>query len=374
MSAVHDSPLVRSLVAGVTAFRLACLGWLVAVLVATREDIARPWAAVVLVGAATVLSVVFALRLRRNGATALLGRRVLAVDVAVAASLAVGDGIVYDGPHLLSLGSAWPLTSVLSVGIGWRARGGALAGVVVGVAHAVGDFLEPGTMWGPGEILGRTSTLFLYTMAGAMSGFAAGRLLDAEEEVALTRARDEVARTLHDGVLQTLAVVQRRSGDTDLASLARDQERELREYLFGAGIADGGGDLGAALRSVAGRAERRDGNTIRIVVAPDVPVLGRGIVEAVAGAVGEACTNAAKHGGARIVTVYAEPTDDGLVCSVKDDGTGFEPASAPEGVGLRSSIRGRIEEVGGRVELDPNPGRGTEVRLFVPTARRSLAP
>lgn len=369
---MHDSPLVRSLVTGLTAFRIACLVWLVAILVATRREVDRPWAAVVLVGAATVVTIVWSLRLRREGPTALLGRRPLAIDVAVAAALAVGDGIVFDGPHSLSLGSSWPLTSVLSVSIGWGTRGGAAAGVVVGVANAVGDLVE-GASWSFGEILSRASTLFLYTMAGAMAGYASKRLIAAESEIALTRARDEVARTLHDGVLQTLAVVQRRSDDSQLAELAREQELELREYLFGTGVADGGGDLGAALRHVARRSERRDGTTVRVVVAPDVPQLDPPAVEAIAGAVGEACTNAAKHGDARTITVYAEPSGTGLSCTVKDDGRGFDPASTTEGVGLTRSIRGRMAEIGGEVDIDPNPGHGTEVRLTVPSSPRTLS-
>lgn len=369
---MHDSPLVRSLVTGLTAFRVACLVWLVAILVATRDDVDRPWAAVVLVGAATVVTVVWALRLRSEGPTALLGRKPLAIDIAVAASLAVGDGIVFDGPHSVSLGSSWPLTSVLSVAIGWGTRSGAAAGVVVGVANAIGDLVE-GAAWNFGEILSRASTLFLYTMAGAMGGYAAQRLIVAEQEIALTRARDEVARTLHDGVLQTLAVVQRRADDPQLAELARDQERELREYLFGTGVADGGGDLGAALRHVARRSERRDGTTIRVVVAPDVPDLDDDVVEAVAGAVGEACTNAAKHGDATTITVYAEPSGRGITCSIKDDGRGFEPGTASEGIGITRSIRQRIAEVGGQVEIDPNPGHGTEVRLTVGRGSRTLS-
>ncbi|MDE0803017.1 MAG: ATP-binding protein [Acidimicrobiales bacterium] len=370
---MHDSPLVQSLVSGLTAFRVACLVWLIAILGATRNEVDRPWVAFALVSAATIVTAVWVFRLRSAGPTALLGRKPLAIDVTVAASLAVGDGIVFDGPHSLSLGSSWPLTSVLSVAIGWGARGGAAAGVVVGVANALGDLIE-GSVWTFGEILSRASTLFLYTMAGAMAGYASRRLIAAEAEIAMTRARDEVARTLHDGVLQTLAVVQRRSDDTQLAALAKDQERELREYLFGAGVAEGGGDLGAALRHVATRAEKRDGTSIRVVVAPDVPTLDRAVVEAVAGAVGEACTNAAKHGEARTVTVYAEPTDDGLTCSVKDDGRGFDPGTTTEGVGLTRSIRGRVADVGGRVVVDPNPGRGTEVRLTVPSSPRSLSP
>lgn len=371
---VHDSPLVRSLVTGLTVFRGACLAWLVAVLLATRGQIGRPWAAWMLVGAAAVVSVVWAVQLRRTGARWLLRPGALAVDVAVAAGLSLGDGIVYDGPHPLSLGSAWPLASVLSAGIALGARGGGAAGVVVGVGRTVGDLLEPGGGWSADEALSRASTLFLYTLAGAMAGFAARRLIEAETEIAMTHAREEVARTLHDGVLQTLAVVQRRSDEPELARLAREQERELREYLFGTGLVDGGGDLGAALRHVAARCERRDGTAVRVVVAPDLPDLDPHVVEAVAGAVGEACTNASKHGGARTVTVYAEPEDGTITCSVKDDGRGFEAGTA-EGTGLSGSVRGRIEGVGGTVDIDPNPGRGTEVRLRVPVrSRRTLSP
>ena len=78
--------------------------------------------------------------------------------------------------------------------------------------------------------------------------------------------------------------------------------------------------------------------------------------------------NAGKHGHAQRVTVFAEPDDAGagVCCSVHDDGSGFEPATAREGVGLSRSIRGRMEEVGGRVEIESRPGSGTEVRLWLP--------
>ena len=140
----------------------------------------------------------------------------------------------------------------------------------------------------------------------------------------MVQAREEVARTLHDGVLQTLAVVQRRATRSDLVRLARDQERELREYLFGAEPA--GGELGPRLRQAAARFEDHFDARAQVIVADDLPKLADDRVDALAGAVSEALTNAGKHGGARTVTVYAEPDDDGGVfCSVKDDGRGFEP-------------------------------------------------
>jgi signal transduction histidine kinase len=104
-----------------------------------------------------------------------------------------------------------------------------------------------------------------------------------------------------------------------------------------------------------------------VVVADDVPALPPEQVSAVAGAVREALTNAGKHGAATRVTVYAEPSDDGgLFCSVKDDGGGYDTAAVPDGIGLGRSVRGRMAEVGGRVEVVSAPGFGTEVRLWLP--------
>jgi signal transduction histidine kinase len=211
------------------------------------------------------------------------------------------------------------------------------------------------------------STIVLYALAGGLAGFVTARLRAAERRISLAQAREEVARTLHDGVLQTLAVVQRRSAEPELVRLAREQERELREFLFGTTSAVGaGGDLGTRLRRAAARFEDRYGATARVVVAEDLPALPDRVVDAVAGAVGEALANAGKHGGAATVTVFAEPTDGEVFCSVKDDGAGFDPSAVTESTGLRRSVRGRIADVGGRIEVDGRPGRGTEVRCWVP--------
>jgi signal transduction histidine kinase len=170
-------------------------------------------------------------------------------------------------------------------------------------------------------------------------------------------------------VLQTLAVVQRRAGDPELARLAHDQERELREFLFGAGVAEGGGDVGTRLRASAARYEDRFDGRAQVVVAPDLPPLAPAVVDALVGAVAEALTNAGRHGAARRVTVYAGPDDSGsgAFASVKDDGTGFDAGAVAEGVGLGRSVRARVAEVGGHAEVDGNPGGGTEVRLWVPS-------
>ena len=183
----------------------------------------------------------------------------------------------------------------------------------------------------------------LYAQAGAVAGFVVGRLRAAEAQISAARAREEVARTLHDGVLQTLAVVQRRSSDPQLATLARDQERELRDYLFG--VQARHTDLLTRLRAAAGRFERNEGVRAEVIAVEEPGDEDPRVTEALAGAVGEALANAAKHGRSSHVVVYVEPDDDGAVRL---------------GEGRRRRVRHRRHRRGrGSDELDQGPdGRG----------------
>jgi signal transduction histidine kinase len=342
--------LDRGMHAGVSALRVAAWAWLAVVTAAERDRLARPGLA------AALLLVVLAW----SAVAALQRRWIPAVDLVLGVALLAADRHVYDGEHPQGFGGAWPLAGAIATGLAWGPWVGAGGGVVLGVARAAGSAEAAG--------ISLVSSGVLYALAGGVAGFVAERLRRAESEVAAARAREEVARTLHDGVLQTLAVVQRRSGDAELARLAREQERELREWLFGGGAEPATTDLGAALRAAAARAEDRDGLRAEVVVV-EADGLASEVVAAVAGAVGEALTNAAKHGGADRATVYVDADADGLFVSVKDGGRGFdgEAGEAGEGQGITRSIRGRIAEVGGTVEIDGNPGRGAEVRLRIPT-------
>jgi signal transduction histidine kinase len=371
-AAGHDreDALVRSLLTGIAVFRWLAWAWAAVLLVVNRSELrepqARPWLALALVGAALLVTVVDTALLSVEPVR-LLSAPVVVAELVVAFALEVGDEVAYNGvSHPQTLSSAWPLAGVLTAGIAFRARGGMLAGAAIGLGRGIGEVVGPG-VWTDRDTVGVVSSMVLYALAGLVAGFVTARLREAERRISLAQAREEVARTLHDGVLQTLAVVQRRTEDPDLVRLAHEQERELREFLFGTpGAVGGGGDLGTRLRAAAARFEDRYGGSARVVLASDTPALAPGVVEALAGAVGEALANAGKHGAAGRVTVFAEPLDGELFCSVKDDGEGFDPDASPEGAGLRRSVRGRIAEVGGRVEVDGRPGRGTEVRCWVP--------
>jgi signal transduction histidine kinase len=193
----------------------------------------------------------------------------------------------------------------------------------------------------------------------------------AEERAERIRSQEraELAAHLHDSVLQTLTLVQKWAGDpTEVAALARRQERELRAWLAGNGSSPAGSSFAAALRAAAEEVE--DGHRVKVeVVAVGDRPLDEG-AEAVVAATREALTNAAKFApGAGAVTVYAEAEADRLQVFVHDRGPGFEPTSVPaDRRGLRESIVGRMERHGGRAEIRSTPGQGTEVELVLERA------
>ena len=191
------------------------------------------------------------------------------------------------------------------------------------------------------------------------------RSLAAEREERIrSQARAEMGAHLHDSVLQTLALVQKRADDPRaVAALARTQERELRAWLAGR---EGDHDrLAAALEAVAGEVERAHGVPVEIVVVGDRALDGRG--EALVAAAREAMVNAAKFGGGSPVDVYAEASDDALQVFVRDRGPGFDPDAVSEDRrGVRESIVGRMARHGGQAAIHSAPGAGTEVELTIP--------
>lgn len=193
-------------------------------------------------------------------------------------------------------------------------------------------------------------------------------LADARAEQARAEERSATAAHLHDSVLQTLALVQRRADDeAAVRSLARRQERELRDWLFGERREAAAGTLADALAGVASEVERDHGVSVEVVTVGGAPVDQR--VEALVAAAREALVNAAKHAGVDRVSLYAESDAAGQRVFVRDRGVGFDPDAPPgDGRGLQASIRERMVRAGGSAEVRSAPGRGTEVRLRLPAA------
>ncbi len=355
------------------AFRWAALAWMVTVVALLRHDLARPWLAVVLVGLAAAVTVAWSVVLRSNPSALQRPGPVLA-ELACGVAIVIGDGFAYEPGHVFgpsqSLGVIWPLSGVLAAGVILGPWAGATAGAVMGLARFPDALANGVRQFNDGQILSIVSSAVVFSLAGATVGYIVVLLRGAREEVAEARAREEIARTLHDGVLQTLAHIQRRSREAGIVTLAHEQERDLRDYLFRTRptrLAPGAADLALRLRAAVARFEDAFDASAEVLVADDLPAMSVAQVDAIAGAAGEALNNAGKHGHARRVIIYVEPDDgQGVFCSVKDDGTGFDSATVPDGVGLARSVRGRVAEVGGRVEVRSTPGQGTEVSMWVP--------
>jgi signal transduction histidine kinase len=337
-------------------------------LAVSRDDLRRPAVVVAAAGAALVFTIWATTALKTNP-DLLLDRRAVALELAIGAALLVLDGVVAERGSLFttrqSLGSAWPFTGILTAGVALGPVPAAVAGLAMGGARLAGMLINDTPLDEAGRVVSLVNTTVFYIVAGTVGGYLARLVLRAEKDISAARARDEVARTLHDGVLQTLALVERRTDDPALARMAREQERELRAFLAGDATAPDH-DVASGLRRLAAQAEDRFGTRVAVVVADDLAPPRPEATTALLGAAQEALTNAGKHGRSGSVTIYVEPQDGGTFCSIRDDGRGFDPDGTTEGLGIRQSIRGRIDEVGGWATVQSRPGEGSEVCLWVP--------
>jgi signal transduction histidine kinase/phage shock protein PspC (stress-responsive transcriptional regulator) len=191
------------------------------------------------------------------------------------------------------------------------------------------------------------------------------RDLDTERAARIREAeRADLAAHLHDSVLQTLSLIQRHGGNQAVVTrLARSQERDLRDWLYGPRPADGG-TLATEVRTAAADIEDRHGVAVEVVLVGDRSFDER--VGALVCALREAIVNAARHAGAP-VQVYVESGPDAVEAFVRDRGQGFDLATVPaDRLGVRESIIARMERHGGHATVRSRRGEGTEVRLVLP--------
>ena len=177
--------------------------------------------------------------------------------------------------------------------------------------------------------------------------------------------RADIAAHMHDSVLQTLALIQRRAEDPQaVVQLARAQERDLRSWLF-EGRAPGDADASSfaeGVRQIQRDVEAMHGVPVEVVIVGDCPLDEH--VAALLAAGREATVNAAKWSGAAVISVFAEVEADKVNVAVRDRGKGFDPAAVPgDRKGVAESIRGRMSRHGGEATVQSAPGEGTKVTL-----------
>lgn len=187
--------------------------------------------------------------------------------------------------------------------------------------------------------------------------------------------RANIASHLHDSVLQTLALIQKRASDpAQVTTLARRQERELRQWLFAVGERSRNDptSVAAAIERIAEDIEDTfELQVSQVVVGGDAP-LGDNEQAAIAAA-RECLVNVAKHAGVDRADVFCEvlSTDDVpcLELFIRDRGRGFDPDAVPaDRRGLALSVHQRIESRGGSVRVRSKIGSGTEVAIRIPVS------
>ena len=256
--------------------------------------------------------------------------------------------------------------------------------------------VEPGVSR-PGQVLvsrgGRVVAALLYdpaptdeAAARALAGAAYTLLHNAqlvdELQAARTRSASSAAverrrleRDLHDGAQQRLLMLRLK-----LAEIEAGADPETARQLVAADedLADALEELRAVAHGIyppvlrergvadALRARALRGPVDIQVVAGDVGRLDPSVELAVYFCALEALQNAIRHGGQdAAITVTLRREAEELAFAVADDGPGFDPLDANGGAGL-TGMRDRITVVGGQLEIDSAPGRGTTVRGQVP--------
>jgi len=190
--------------------------------------------------------------------------------------------------------------------------------------------------------------------------------------------RADMAAQVHDSVLQTLALIQRRAGEPQqVIQLARAQERELRAWLFD-GRAPGSIDrqgmtFAAGVRLIQQEVEAQHRVAVEAVTVGDCELDDD--LSALLAAAREATINAVKWSGAEVVSIFAEVEPAEVSLFVRDRGRGFDPESVPgDRKGLAESVHARMARRGGSAAVRSAQGEGTEVSLTMPRAAGERQP
>ncbi len=213
------------------------------------------------------------------------------------------------------------------------------------------------------------------------------RLYEASRERSISEERDRLARDLHDALTQRLfslnlileATSAKVGGDPEVTRASLGQARELVDAALGelrslifelrppVLEADG---LAGSVRKHAELLSRAHGLEVNMAVSGDDDKVAPDVQRHLFRVVQEALSNVVRHASARSVGVEVHVSDepDAVQVVVSDDGVGFDPdarAIAARRLGL-TSMRERVESLGGRFEVVSAPGQGTTVTAEVP--------
>ena len=381
-TAEPEPTVVTALWRGLDVFRP--IAWLYAVYSTSirHQDLARPGLAWVVLGVLGAWTIGMVLYRTRN-------TWVVGVELALACAAILSTRLV-DTTEVIAAGAKtlpgfWPAAAVLAWAVlkGWR------AGMLAAFFVALADILEVGV---PSD--NTISNIVILVLLGGCIGYCADlsrdghvTLSEALRVQAEVRERDRLARTVHDGVLQTLAYIHRRGVDMggearELGSMAADQERLLRALVSDVSSTHGTG--GPHLDAVVGREvdlrlllHRYAGRAVNVIPPAEPVLMVHRVAEELAAAVGAALDNVRSHGGVDAQAwVLIEDQGKDVTVTIRDNGVGvlagrLAEAAADGRMGVANSIRGRMSDLGGTAVIDSRPGSGTCLELTVSKNGRS---
>jgi signal transduction histidine kinase len=179
--------------------------------------------------------------------------------------------------------------------------------------------------------------------------------------------RAAMAAHLHDSVLQTLTLIERSAANEgDVMRLARNQERELRQWLFSPETrTDAPTSFVGLIGAIEHDVENDYGVRVELVTVGDCVPDER--VSTLVAAAREAAINAAKWSEAESVSIFTEVESPSISIFVRDRGVGFDLDAIPaDRQGIALSIRQRMSQLGGEAFINTEVGSGTEVQLVMP--------
>ena len=384
----------RTLARGILVFRWVWLAWMTALAVAAADEFTLPGLAWASIGAAAAWTAWLTTTRHRWTQAALWFDLALCFWLVLASGIVVADGSVIAGRPFFATG--YPLSAALFWGASRGVPGGLLAGVILGLAHITTRPLNGVALndLSASQLQNTTGAVLNYVVAGMAIGIVSRVLVRSAEAVALAsqklvkereRAarlaeREKLARHIHDSVLQALAFVHKRGRELStkdpippaevaaLSDLAAKQEAELRSLILRdpEEAPTGSASLRELLEELGRSIEE-----IPVTVSSVGPMwMPRAGAEELVAAARQALENVVRHAHASRAILFADQEDGEIIVTVRDDGRGFEYDEArlrEEGkAGMLKSMKGRVEELGGRMNVTSSAGNGTEIELRVP--------
>lgn len=305
----------------------------------------------------------------------------LVADLAIALAAMALTPLIKTPAFNATIPGFWIMGALLAWAIHWHWKGGLVAaGLLAAADLGLRDGIDQGNY----------GNVFLLVLGGAVVGYMCQSLQqmaaqrdEAEHARAAAEERTRLARAVHDGVLQVLALVQRRGAAaggewSDLGQLAGEQERTLRALIRQQDTVEavrGTTDLSGALEAVASDHHSR----VEMATPGGSVLVPTELAEELVAAVCACLDNVQLHAGPDATAwVLLEADPDTVTISVRDDGPGIPAgrlaeAEADGRLGVVSSIRGRLADLGGTAELDTGSW-GTEWELKAPRNPESATP